>query len=578
MSPSPGPRFIARLLEGRAGEKADQQAYVFLAGSGGRRRCTYGELHRRASAIASHLRRGAPEGERILLLYPPGLDFIEGFLGCNGAGDIAVPAPAPNPLKPERSLARLHSILKSAQPSWALTTSEMLAAIRPALAGDPLLARMEWLATDELPTPPRAAPLPPGDGGEIAMIQYTSGSTADPKGAALSHENLFHNLGYFDHGWDHDPESILVNWLPAFHDLGLIYGILYPLWAGFPGIQMSPIDVIQRPFAWLKAISEHRATHSTGPNFIYELCVRKVSDADLKALDLSSWRMALTAAEPVRPETMARFSARFAQAGFSPRALTPGFGLSEGTCKVAAATAAEEPTVITIREDRLEQGEVEVCPPGPGARPAVGCGRPSFGVGVAAVEPKTRERLPEDRVGEIWVSGPSIAHSYWNQPAATEELLRARIAGEDGTPHLRTGDLGFLHGGQLFIAGRMKDVIIVRGSNHYPQDLEYTAQDSHPSIRPGCCAAFSYDEDCEERVALVAEVDPTALTQGGADLAAGAEEVVASIRRAISEEHGLRLHRVELIRTGTIPKTTSGKIQRQACKRLMLTDKLQRIG
>lgn len=586
---------LPTILERRAVETPDKHAYVYLGELTGTLECTYANLRERACAVAEVIRDSTRQGERVLLLYPPGLDFIYGFLGSVCAGTIAVPAPPPNRFKPERSLARLSSIVESARPTVVLTTAEMLAAIRPAVAERGPFARLQWVATDQIhgeamerPSCSSAQTQP------IAMIQYTSGSTSDPKGAALSQENILHNVAYFDHGWDHTPDSILVNWLPAFHDLGLFYGILCPLWGGFLGVQMSPIDVIQRPFLWLKAISDYRATHSVGPNFIYDLCYRKIRDTEIAALELSAWKMALTAAEPIRAETMTRFANRFARAGFRYRTFSPGYGLSECTCKVVAVPCEEEPTTLSLRDDRLEQNRVEPCPPGAASRTVVACGRPGMGTGIAIVDPETCLPRGPGEVGEIWISGRSVAHSYWEQPEATEASLQARLTGSNGTTYLRSGDLGFFYDSQLYITGRIKDLIIVRGSNHYPQDLEHTAQDACPNIRPGCCAAFSYEENGEERVALVAEVErrraenhdrkPERRAEDPvpslplSPVAFDYEVVTAAVRTAIAEVHGLRVHRVELIQAGTIPKTTSGKIQRQACKKAMLAGQLTRVG
>jgi acyl-CoA synthetase (AMP-forming)/AMP-acid ligase II len=586
---------LPAILERRAAETPDKLAYIYLGEPTGALECTYADLRERAHAVAQAIRDSAGPGERVLLLYPPGLDFIYGFLGSVCAGTIAVPAPPPNRFKPERSLARLRSIVESARPTVALTTEQMLAAIRPAVSESETFSRPQWVATDRIRGQAiGGAAFSPAETHPIAMIQYTSGSTSDPKGAALSQENILHNVAYFDHGWEHTPDSILVNWLPAFHDLGLFYGILCPLWGGFLGVQMSPIDVIQRPFAWLKAISDNRATHSVGPNFIYDLCCRKVNDAEIASLDLRAWKMALTAAEPIRAETMLRFAARFADAGFRYRTFSPGYGMSECTCKVVAVPCSEEPTTLSVRDDRLERNRVEPCPPGPASRTVVACGRPGMGTGIAIVDPETCAPRGPGEVGEIWISGRSVAHSYWEQPEATEASLRARLTGGNGDRYLRSGDLGFLHEGQLYVTGRLKDMIIVRGANHYPQDIEYTAQDACPNIRPGCCAAFSYEENGEERVALVAEVERRRAETTGrkperrvkdpvpslppASVDFDGKEAIAAIRTAIAEVHGLRIHRIELIRAGTIAKTTSGKIQRQACKKAMLAGRLERIG
>lgn len=588
---SPLPADLADLLAARAESHPDHVAYRYVGETQGPTVLTFQQLRDGAAAIAARLRRDRPRGDRVLLLFPPGLEFIQAFLGCQWAGAIAVPAPPPNPLKPVRSLQRLGAIVESARPTWALTLSSLLPALRPAIAELPAFNGVEWVATDTLPAAPGFAPAR-SDRDDISLIQYTSGSTSMPKGAALSHGNVLHNVRWFDEGWSHDGDSVLVNWLPAFHDLGLVYGILAPLWGGFTSVQMSPIDVIQKPIGWLRTITSARATHSCGPNFIYELCSRKVRDEELAGLDLSSWRMALTAAEPVRAETLTRFTERFAPVGFRPRTFCAGYGLSEGTCKVTAVRCEEPNRVLHLDAEMLEHHIVAPVSPGPHARAVVGCGRPGFDVGVEIVEPESRRRVGPGRVGEVWVSGPGVARSYWGQPAATEEQLRATVVDSDSTPHLRTGDLGFLHEGQLFITGRIKDVIIVRGANHYPQDIEYSVQDAHPSVRPGCVAAFAYEEEGEERVGVVAEVDnwqrgawvvagarpAVAATASAEELQAFTDEVVAAINRAVAEAHGLRIHRTALVEPGSIPKTTSGKIQRHACKQGMFTGSLALLG
>ncbi|PKN59309.1 MAG: AMP-dependent synthetase [Deltaproteobacteria bacterium HGW-Deltaproteobacteria-14] len=567
------PNDLVSLLELRAHEAPHRQAFRYLGATEGPSVWTYRGLRDAANVVAHTIERDGGRGERVLLLFPPGLEFIQAFLGTVSAGAIAVPAPPPNPHKPKQSLQRLAAIVASARPTRALTLGSTLKALQPAIAELPEFDAISWIATDELPAPPAGyQPRGVADRGDIALIQYTSGSTSDPKGAALSHENLMHNLRYFDVGWDHSPDSVTVNWLPAFHDLGLVYGILAPIWGGFASIQMSPIDVIQRPLVWLRAISDQRATHSCGPNFIYELCARKVSPAEVRGLDLRSWRMALTAAEPVRADTMRKFVEHFAPAGFNPRSFCPGYGLSEGTCKVTAVPWHEQPTVLSVRAEALERHEIEVAAPGPGALEVVGCGRPAFGVGVAVVDPDTREWRGPEEVGEIWVSGPSIARSYWEAPDATERELRATMAGRPDTPFLRTGDLGFLHDGELFITGRIKDMIIVRGANHYPQDIEYTVQDAHAAVRAGCVAAFAIEDDGEEQLVVVAEIDRG---RNGDGPDASPSDVTKAVVRAVAEEHGLRVARVALVPAHTIPKTTSGKIQRRATRQALVEGRLQ---
>lgn len=571
-------------LDRRAEETPDKLAFVYLGDPKGPITCTYAELRQRARAIAALMLQNGQPGDRVLLLYPPGMDFMYGFLGCALMGAVAVPAPPLNTLKPARSLARLRTIVESSRPRFVLTTAEVLAAIRPAVAEDEAFSQMVCIGTDDVPPVADDVVLPPPPGlDDICLIQYTSGSTADPKGASLTHRNVVHNVAYLDQDWQHDEHSVSVNWLPAFHDLGLLYGILAPVIGGFLSVQMSPIHVIQRPQVWLQAMSDYKGTHSGGPNFIYELAARKLTDAEVGKLDLSNWRMALTAAEPVRAETMQRFIQRFAPAGFRPSTFSPGYGLSECTCKVAAVLWSREARILHVDEAKLEQHKVAVVPEagtpdGRIGRATVGCGIPGFGMNIVIVDPETRTPRQADGVGEIWVSGPSVAVSYYGNEGATADRLQAKLAAIPGgssmagsggttleTPHLRTGDLGFLYDGEVFVTGRLKDMIIVRGANYYPQDLEYTAQDACPLIRPGCVASFAYDEGGEERVGLVAEVP------------AYSDEIIATIRNAISEVHGLRVHRVELVMQGTIPKTTSGKIQRQACKRGMLTGTLDLV-
>ncbi len=569
-------------LDRRAAETPDKLAFVYLGDPKGPITCTYGELRQRARAIAALMLQNGKPGDRVLLLYPPGMDFMYGFLGCALMGAVAVPAPPLNTLKPARSLARLRTIVDNSRPRFVLTTAEILAAIKPAVAEDEAFSQMVCIGTDDVPPVGDDVELPPPpELDDICLIQYTSGSTADPKGATLTHRNVVHNVAYLDQDWQHDPQSVSVNWLPAFHDLGLLYGILAPVIGGFLSVQMSPIQVIQRPQVWLQAMSDYKATHSGGPNFIYELAARKLTDAEIAKLDLSNWRMGLTAAEPVRAETMKRFNARFASTGFRSRTFSPGYGLSECTCKVAAIHWSREPRILTVDEAKLEQHVVSVVPDGLG-RQTVGCGIPGFGMNVVIVDPETRIPRQTTGVGEIWVSGPSVAVSYYGNDQATEDKLRAKLAaipagssmaGSGGTtletPHLRTGDLGFLYDGEVFVTGRLKDMIIIRGANYYPQDLEYTAQDACTLIRPGCVAAFAFEEGGEERVGLVAEVPQMTVE--------AADDVIGSIRNAISEVHGLRVHRVELVKQGTIPKTTSGKIQRSASKNGMLTGTLELI-
>lgn len=566
-----GMDLLKDVVERRAIETPDRTAFVYLGEPSGPITCTDAELRERSLAIAAKMLEYGRPGDRVLLLFPPGMDFVYGFLACAMMGAIAVPAPPLNTLKPARSLMRLRTIIDNARPRFVLTTAEVLSAIRPAVAEDEAFSQMICIATDDVPLVEGDLVLPPAPSlDDVCMIQYTSGSTAQPKGVSLTHRNISHNVAYFDQDWHHDAQSVSVNWLPAFHDLGLLYGILAPIFGGFLSVQMSPIQVIQQPQRWLQAISTYKATHSAGPNFIYELAARKVSDADIAKLNLSSWRMALTAAEPVRAETMLRFSQRFAPAGFRSTTFSPGYGLSECTCKVAAVAWSKEARILHLDPASMEKHTVVTVPEGQG-RAVVGCGIPGLEMRVVIVDPATR--LPTDGIGEIWISGPSVAVSYYGNPQATQAQLRETLAGlpkDPGgttlqTPHLRTGDLGFLHEGELFVTGRIKDMIIIRGANFYPQDLEYAAQYACPQIRPGCVAAFAFEEGDEEKIGMVAEVS------------AFHEDIIPTIRNTISDTFGVRVHRIELVHPGTIPKTTSGKIQRRATLQSMLSNTLELV-
>jgi acyl-CoA synthetase (AMP-forming)/AMP-acid ligase II len=388
----------------------------------------------------------------------------------------------------------------------------------------------------------------------------------------VTHSNLLHNLFDLDAGWAHTPESVLVTWLPTFHDMGLVYGILEPVYRGFHCFLMPPLAFLQRPARWLRAISDRRATHSVGPNFAYELCARKVKQEELAGLDLSSWLAAVNGAEPVRRETLERFRDAFAPCGFHWKAFCPGFGLAEATLKVTATRSADDPVFCTLEAESLEKHRIKECPPSlPGQRTFVGCGRAEGETGVAIVNPETLTRCAPDEVGEIWVSGPSLTRGYWGRTEETSATFGARLSGTGEGPFLRTGDLGFLKDTVLYVTGRLKDLIIIRGQNHYPQDIELTVGQSHPALRPGCGIAFSVDAGGEERLIIVQEAD---LNHDNLE----SEELVKTIRQAVAEGHELQAYSVVLLKPGGIPKTSSGKVQRQACRSAYLAGTLEAWG
>lgn len=548
---------LVELLRRRALRQPERRAYTFLAdGEAEEVHLTYGELDRQARAIAAILQDLNAAGERALLLYPPGLDYIAAFFGCLYAGVIAVPVYPPDPVRLNRTLPRLQTIARDARAKIALTTGAILE-MRDLLwnqAED--LRALHWLATDHAAKETAGSwkePLVTRD--SIAFLQYTSGSTASPKGVMISHSNLLNNLLLIRLVTETSSESQMVSWLPQYHDMGLITGILLPCYDGFPVTLMSPLDFLQKPFRWLQAVSRTRTTHSGGPNFAYDLCVRKIADAQKETLDLSRWEVAFNGAETVRHETMRRFLDAFARCGFRYESFMPCYGLAEATVGVSWNQKDAPPTTLEVDAGGRRQT-------------LVGCGMEPQNHKIMIVDPETLIRCPTGQVGEIWVSGPSVGQGYWNRPQETEETFKAFIKETGEGPFLRTGDLGFLKDGELFVTGRIKDLLIIGGQNHYPQDIEQTVEQSHPSIRPGCCAAFAVDIDGEERLVIAVEVD-------GSRSSLDMETVIGDIKQTVAQEHGLTVYKIVPLKTKSLPKTSSGKIQRYACKKGFLSESLE---
>jgi len=563
---------LVDLLRHRARRQPEQKAYVFLKdGETEEGSRTYHDLDVLSRAIGARLQSLGATGKQALLMYPQGLEFIAAYFGCLYAGAVAVPAYPPHPNRP---LSRLIALVSDCQAAFVLTTTSILAQMSERIEDVPGLKGMCWLATDDLHADLSGAwQEPPVRGETLAFLQYTSGSTGSPKGVMVTHSNLLWTIADLDRGWEHTPDSIMVAWLPTFHDLGLIYGVLLPLYRGFCCYLMDPMSFLQRPIRWLEAISRYRATHSFAPNFAFELCIGKSTPEQRAALDLSSWRMALNAAEPLRESTLRRFSESFKPSGFRYTAICPGYGLAEASVKVSALPTGGSPTLFRVESDALGRNRVvEAGPDSRDAQTLIGCGRSQIDAKILIVDPDFLTRCSPDQVGEIWVSSPSVAQGYWQRPAETKETFHAYLADTGEGPFLRTGDLGFLKDGELFITGRLKDLIIIRGRNHYPQDIELTAEKSHPSLRPGCGAAFSVEVEGEERLVLVQEVKGDSLE--GTDL----EELFGTIRRRISEEHELQVEALVLLRPRSIFKTSSGKIQRKQCRTAFLEGNLSAVA
>jgi amino acid adenylation domain-containing protein len=559
---------LVDLLSLRARKQPERWAYSFLAdGEREEARLGYAELDRQARAIGARLQTVARPDDRVLLLLPSDLDFVAAFFGCLYAGVVAVPAYPP---RSQRSLPRLLTIVGDATPTVALTTSSILSRSGSWTSGVAALRGLRWLTLDD----PDAEPAddlacrwrdPGADPDRLAFLQYTSGSTAAPKGVMVSHGNLLHNQEAIRRAFGQSESSVIVGWLPLFHDMGLIGNVLQPLYVGAPCVLMSPAAFLQKPLRWLSAIDRYRATTSGGPNFAYELCSQKISPEQREGLDLSSWKVAFNGAEPVRAETLASFATAFAPQGFRREAFFPCYGLAEATLFAAGRDLGAG--ALAVDGEALELGRVAPAA-GERMRHLVSCGTTAWGQEVRIVEPESGRECPADRVGEIWLAGPSVARGYWNRPEETAATFGARLAAGESA-YLRTGDLGFARAGELFVTGRLKDLVILRGRNHYPQDLEQTAERADPALRAGCGAAFSIEEAGEERLVIVWELDRHARLAAEA-----ADAIAAAVRQALSEEHEVQLLELALLRFGALPKTTSGKVRRQACRASYLAGEL----
>ncbi|MEO1672194.1 MAG: AMP-binding protein [Cyanobacteria bacterium J06631_2] len=565
---------LVELLQYRGKYQPSKTAYLFLQdGEIESERLTYQQLDQQARAIAAQLQALRLSGQRALLLYPPGLEFIPAFFGCLYASVVAVPAYPP---KKNQKLGRLRSIIADAQPQVILAPKSVLAKIQECLVQEEV-DHIACFSTDEIDLDlAQAWQASDITGDSLAFLQYTSGSTGTPKGVMVTHRNLLHNEKLIKTRMGHSEKTVVLGWLPLFHDMGLVGNVLQPLYLGIPSVLMSPVAFLQKPIRWLQAISRYKATTSGGPNFAYDLCVQKIKPEECSEIDLSSWTVAFNGAEPIREETLAKFTQAFAPYGFRSQTFYPCYGMAETTLFVSGSQQKLPPVLQEADRTQLQrsaianitnQGNVDRA----NTQILVGCGQ-TFVEKIAIVDPESHIRCQPDRVGEIWVADPSVAKGYWNRPEQTLQTFQAHLADTGEGPWLRTGDLGFIKEEELFITGRIKDVIIIRGRNHYPQDIEQTVEKSHSALRSGCGAAFSVEIDEREQLVVVQEVERSYIRKLDVD------EVVAAIRKAVSEEHGLFVSGVILLKTASIPKTSSGKIQRHACKQGFLANSLNAVG
>jgi acyl-CoA synthetase (AMP-forming)/AMP-acid ligase II len=613
---------LVEIVSARAISDPSALAYGFLeAGEVERQRLTWQDIEERSLAIAHAIAATHQPGARVLVLFPPGLDFIPAFFGCLRAGAIALPSYPPSGvnerLRPERgatafakatarppkrqrrrktpsenacgwvpariekgsgrrgtlvdrTVARLRGMIPDAGVSLVLTC-EAIAAKRTTIeALVPEMVALRWLTIEEAVTvEPQPHRLPKIRRSDVALLQYTSGSTTSPRGVMVTHGNLLHNLACSARVHACHPESVGVSWLPVNHDMGLIGGILQPAFSGFPMWLMAPAAFLQRPARWVEAISRFRATHSAGPDFAYALCARRVTDADRRMLDLSSWRVACNGSEPIRPSTLESFQRAFGECGFGWAAWSPAYGLAEATLFVSGSQPDADPVTLDVDRSELGHGRVADQVPDQDRLTLVSSGAVAESLQIAIVDPVRRTRCGVNQVGEVWIAGGSVAAGYWHRREETAATFGAFLESPREGPFLRTGDLGFIRNGALFVTGRLKDVLIIRGVKHYPQDLEATAERAHASVRAGGCAAFSLESDSgDEAIAVLAEVDAGEVPEA---------QVLTDIRCAIADAHQVQVSAVVLVPAGSLPRTTSGKLQRFRCREAFVSGALDAL-
>jgi acyl-CoA synthetase (AMP-forming)/AMP-acid ligase II len=567
---------LVELLRDRAASLPEQLAYTFLAdGQTESGHLTYQQLDQQTVAIAAQLQTQITPGERVLLVYPytAGLEFIAAFFGCLYAGAIAVTM---NPPTKSETLPKVLERLQACEASMVLTTQSLLTQLKHYCAKKPELAAplnsIPWVATDILPLSIATDWVQPSITPDtVAFLQYTSGSTGTPKGVMVTHGNVLHNSAVIHQCFEHTPASRGVIWLPMFHDMGLIGGVIQPLYGTFPVTLMSPIALVQQPLRWLEAVSRYQATTSGGPNFAYDLVCRQVKPEQLKKLDLSHWQVAFSGAEPVRAQTLERFAQTFAPCGFRPEAFYPCYGMAETTLLISGGLKTAPPVVQWVDRVALEENKViPIESQHPNARAIVGCGVTWQGDEVVIVNPETLTAVGDNQVGEIWFKGSGVGTGYWNQPEATQQTFQAYI-GERG-PFLRTGDLGFIQNGELFITGRIKEMMILWGRNRYPHEIEQTVEQCHPALRQSCSAAFSIELEGEERLIVAAEVERRFFRQ------LNSTAIIEAIRESINTYHTVDVYSVVLLKPATLPKTSSGKVQRRICRQQFLAGTLKTVA
>ncbi len=520
---------------------------------------SFGELDKLAREYAQQLLNLADSQSRVILAYPSGLEFITSFVACLYAGMIAVPVYSP---KGQSEWQRLMNILDNCEASILACPKSQLDEFTAQLNDKPI----QCLSFEVTSASNQALPLITED--HLAFLQYTSGTTGNPKGVMVSHKNLLHNESLIHQSFEHDENTVVAGWLPLFHDMGLIGNTLHGLYLGTHTVFMSPMSFIYRPARWLKMISDYKATTSGGPNFAYEHCVKRIKDSELEGLDLSQWKIAFNGSEMIRPHTLEEFSERFKRWGFKHHAHFPCYGMAETTLFVTGSNTRKAPNTLMLDAQKLSNNIAKITNRG---RRYTSCGK-VLGQEIAIVNPKDKTPCQPFEIGEVWVRGDSVSQGYWQQEALNQEIFQAQLQGQTDTPYLRTGDAGFIDDkGELYITGRLKEMVIIRGKNHFPQDIETSAQLTNPALRHGFGAAFSVDNGQQESLVLINEVCKH--HKDTIDI----EQLHQSISERLRAEQAIELSALILIKQGTLPRTTSGKIRRRHCRDLFINNAIEKV-
>jgi acyl-CoA synthetase (AMP-forming)/AMP-acid ligase II/acyl carrier protein len=565
-------RSLGELLKTRVVTWGDKLLYRYLEdGLIETDRITYRQLWEKSVKVAASIQSKCNKGDRIIMLFPAGIGFIVSLFGCFLSGTVGVPVYTP---KKNRGFDRFSSILSNCQPSLILGTERLLADVENNFKEEPVLRDIPKLSYESSVDSSYGSWAEPDiDPDDPAILQYTSGSTGDPNGVTVTHGNILFNSEFIKRAFGHDENLVGMNWLPGFHDMGLIGALLQPVYVGGNNSIIPPGTFLLRPQNWLKSIGKYKAVTAGGPNFAFDYCCERISDDMLDDIDLHTVRPLFCGAEPIKMETLEKFAEKFKDCNFSIDQFYPCYGLAENTLIVTGGELDAKPVYLNVDAKKLEQGVVEVASANSESpvQTLVGCGYPMVGTTVCIVDPTHQKILQNGKVGEIWVSGPSVARSYWHNDRKSKETFHAFTDNGKG-PFMRTGDLGFIHGGQLFITGRIKDLIIIRGLNHYPHDIEHTVENSHDALQLSGSAAFSADMGHGEELVIVCEVKRTAIRTLDAD------EVIRRLRESISAKHQVEIAALTLVRPGSIPKTSSGKIRRIECRKEFLKGNLQAIA